>query len=278
MKRIQLRESKLINLIKRVITEERELNPGEKKTKPIGSFTLCCLWFCADCEWTWGGGQWSPPAGTTGTAGKYANIAPNVSNKNNINLKAKPSSGGNFRMGESRLRRLVKRVINESNIVNEQAFDQGLFMSSMNGDAYSQCMLCKQMYMFDASKKQSRCNCSNCPCMGNWQQQLQCMICNRHYMFSSAKRKKYCKCSSCVCSAGWTGVNSGLPADIPGELEYDSSIKYQGVDSGLSADIPTLGVDKNFKGSREDMPSDDETIGESDLRRIIKRTITNYEK
>ena len=25
-------------------------------TGPIGSFQLCCLWGCDDCEWTWGGG------------------------------------------------------------------------------------------------------------------------------------------------------------------------------------------------------------------------------
>ena len=36
-------------------------------------------------------------------------------NRNNIDLKAKPSSGGNFRMGESDLKRIVKRVINERN-------------------------------------------------------------------------------------------------------------------------------------------------------------------
>lgn len=26
---------------------------------PVGSFQLCCLWGCDDCQWTWGGGgQW----------------------------------------------------------------------------------------------------------------------------------------------------------------------------------------------------------------------------
>ena len=116
MKTILLKESELIKLISRVINEE-ETDPikDDHPTEPIVTFPLCCLWFCSECGFIWGGGQWNPPPGTTGTAGKYVNVAPNISNKNNINLKAKPSSGGNFRMGESDLKRIVKRVINERN-------------------------------------------------------------------------------------------------------------------------------------------------------------------
>ena len=103
--KLKLKETELIRLIHKVINEDRELNPGEMKTKPIGSFTLCCLWFCADCEWTWGGGQWSPPAGTTGTAGKYANIAPNKSNKKleKSNMK--------MDMRESKLIKIIRESI-----------------------------------------------------------------------------------------------------------------------------------------------------------------------
>tara|TARA_R100001377_G_scaffold83719_1_gene65735 strand:- start:963 stop:1331 length:369 start_codon:yes stop_codon:yes gene_type:complete len=117
MKRtILLKESELINLIKRVINEEgfvmksgtitpmgpgaikpfssadgitqrrkpkgksREMN--EYKTKTIGSMPLCCLWGCKGCKWTWGGGQWNPPVGSGDvSAGKYANVAPNKSHK-----------------------------------------------------------------------------------------------------------------------------------------------------------------------------------------------------
>ena len=43
--KLKLKETELIRLIHKVINEDRELNPGEMKTKPIGSFTLCCLWF-----------------------------------------------------------------------------------------------------------------------------------------------------------------------------------------------------------------------------------------
>ena len=35
-----------------------EGSPGHK-TAPIGSFQLCCLWGCDECEWTWGGGKWT---------------------------------------------------------------------------------------------------------------------------------------------------------------------------------------------------------------------------
>ena len=35
-----------------------EGSPGYK-TAPIGSFQLCCLWGCDECEWTWGGGKWT---------------------------------------------------------------------------------------------------------------------------------------------------------------------------------------------------------------------------
>ena len=48
-------------------------------TEPIVTFPLCCIWFCSECGFIWGGGQWTPPAGTTGTAGVYANVAPNIS-------------------------------------------------------------------------------------------------------------------------------------------------------------------------------------------------------
>mgnify|MGYP001312441681 CR=1 FL=1 len=41
----------------------KEENPDQETgadprypTKPIGSFQLCCLWGCDECEWTWGGG------------------------------------------------------------------------------------------------------------------------------------------------------------------------------------------------------------------------------
>lgn len=58
------------------------MNEWRTKTKTIGSFPLCCLWFCGGCDWTWGDGQWSPPAGSGNvSAGKYANVAPNKSHK-----------------------------------------------------------------------------------------------------------------------------------------------------------------------------------------------------
>tara|TARA_R110000824_G_scaffold269809_1_gene458261 strand:+ start:73 stop:5460 length:5388 start_codon:yes stop_codon:yes gene_type:complete len=60
-------------------------DPTGPDTKPIGSFPLCCLWLCEECTWIWGGSQWNPPPGTVGTAGIYANVAPNKSyNTNNI--------------------------------------------------------------------------------------------------------------------------------------------------------------------------------------------------
>ena len=52
---IRLRESELVNLIKRVINE-REREPGKPKTKPIVTFPLCCLWLCKECKPIFGKG------------------------------------------------------------------------------------------------------------------------------------------------------------------------------------------------------------------------------
>ena len=86
----EIKENDVRRMVDRVINEEKskEVNEYRVKTKTIVSFPMCCLWFCGGCDWTWGGGQWNPPAGSGYvSAGKYANVAPNVSYKrlyNNI--------------------------------------------------------------------------------------------------------------------------------------------------------------------------------------------------
>jgi hypothetical protein len=265
--KIKLTEKDLTVLISRVIDEQTELNESfvcesDKECQDAtGDSRTRCDIGAGKCYVLGGNPPGMVDTGTNGgVRGKKAATIVTTTPIGPTGIK--PGRKVTGTVAESDLRRLIHRVINESNIVNEQAFDQGLFMSSMNGDANAQCMLCKQMYMFDASKKQSRCMCSTCPCSGQWQQQLQCAICNHHYASSNSKRNKYCKCSSCVCSAGWgtggnyLGVDSGLSADIPMD-DYDNSIKYQGVDSGLSADEYV-----------------NDTMGESDLRRLIQKAIS----
>ena len=86
----EIKENDVRRMVDRVINEEKskEVNEYRVKTKTIVSFPMCCLWFCGGCDWTWGGGQWNPPAGSGYvSAGKYANVAPNKSYKrlyNNI--------------------------------------------------------------------------------------------------------------------------------------------------------------------------------------------------
>ena len=278
--KIKLTEKDLTVLISRVIDEQTELNESFvcESDKDCQDATGDSRQKCDSGECYVPAGSGPPEMVATGTNGgvRGKKAATIVTTTPIGPTGIKPGRKVTGTVAESDLKRLIHRVINESNIVNEQAFDQGLFMSSMNGDANSQCMLCKQMYMFDASKKQSRCMCSTCPCSGQWQQQLQCAICNHHYASSNSKRNKYCKCSSCVCSAGWgTGGNTG----------------------GIT---PTLGVDKDFKGSKADMPSygdaemmgggsgfetqqgssdrlkefNKRQMGESDLRRLIQKAIS----
>jgi len=101
---------------------------------------------------------------------------------------------------ESELTSLIKRVIKNTSLINEQGLSMNI------------CNVCKAYYAFSASKRDKYCTGANGVCNGG---PMSCQLCKHWYSFSSTKRDKYCNCNSCPCGTGgkYLGVDSGLSAD-----------------------------------------------------------------
>tara|TARA_R110000737_G_scaffold345193_2_gene373394 strand:- start:1765 stop:3873 length:2109 start_codon:yes stop_codon:yes gene_type:complete len=181
-------------------------------------------------------------------------------NRNNIDLKAKPSSGGNFRMGESDLRRIVNKVINEQNYYPSA--------NPWNVNPLQQCQNC-MWFVNNAAQQGLNWSFADCqtpcgsPTTALYDGQLDCQMCKMWFpqnLWST-------KCST-LCSSAWYNMweinpcfrcnnnpksptfnqpnpNLNLPANVVEVLNYSSWGKSQGpCPSGAEKDWPDLNMGK----------------------------------